>query len=125
MDRKALHDLSKELDALVELFCAVGPVLRGTISTFKRRCGHPGCRCAQGNLHETLVLLERTPAGRRVRKLSPKEARRLRDLCRHYRQLLRARARVGKLSAELLESLDRLWLARLRSGDRFLGAKKG
>ncbi len=120
----ALHDLCKELDSIVELFCANGPVLRGSITTLKRRCGKPGCRCAQGKLHETLVLLERTPAGRRVRKLSGKAAHQLQRPCRQYRQLLRARARAVKLSLELRESLDRLWLARLRSGERFFGAKR-
>lgn len=34
----------------------VAPVLRGTLITMRRRCGKPGCRCAQGQLHEGPAL---------------------------------------------------------------------
>jgi Family of unknown function (DUF6788) len=118
-DRKALDDLCKEISAIVALFAAPSPVLRGTISTIKRRCGKPSCRCAQGEPHATLVFLERTQAGRRARKVTGKEALGLRRPCSHYRKLFRARARLVKLTAELRWSIDRLWVARLSTGERF------
>jgi len=31
-------------------------VLRGSLITLKRKCGRPRCRCATGELHETLAL---------------------------------------------------------------------
>ena len=31
-------------------------VLRGTLTTFRRRCGKPGCRCATGEPHESPAL---------------------------------------------------------------------
>jgi hypothetical protein len=31
-------------------------LLRGTLATFRRRCGKPGCRCASGEPHETPAL---------------------------------------------------------------------
>ncbi len=31
-------------------------VLRGTLTTFRRRCGKPNCRCAAGERHETPAL---------------------------------------------------------------------
>lgn len=31
-------------------------LLRGTLTTFRRRCGTPGCRCADGALHESPAL---------------------------------------------------------------------
>ena len=31
-------------------------VLRGTLTTFRRRCGKPTCRCASGEPHESPAL---------------------------------------------------------------------
>ena len=31
-------------------------VLRGTLTTFRRRCGKPACRCAAGEPHESPAL---------------------------------------------------------------------
>lgn len=31
-------------------------VLRGSIIRFRRKCGHPKCRCTEGELHETWAL---------------------------------------------------------------------
>lgn len=31
-------------------------VLRGTLTTFRRRCGKPSCRCASGEPHESPAL---------------------------------------------------------------------
>ena len=38
-------------------------VLRGTLRTFRRRCGKPNCRCAGGEAHESPALTY-TDAGR-------------------------------------------------------------
>ena len=32
-------------------------MLRGTVSTFRRRCGKPNCRCAAGQGHESPALV--------------------------------------------------------------------
>lgn len=40
-----------------------GSVLRGRLTTFRRRCGTPGCRCAEGAPHESPALTY-TEAGR-------------------------------------------------------------
>src|SRR5947209_13406133 len=34
-----------------------GLVLRGSLTVMRRRCGSPGCHCANGELHETPVLV--------------------------------------------------------------------
>lgn len=31
-------------------------VLRGTLTTFRRRCGKPTCRCAEGDPHDSPAL---------------------------------------------------------------------
>ena len=39
-------------------------LLAGTLTTFRRRCGKPSCRCAAGDPHETPAL-RYTEGGRR------------------------------------------------------------
>lgn len=34
------------------------PLLRGTLSVRSRRCGKPNCRCARGELHVSLYLVQ-------------------------------------------------------------------
>ena len=40
-----------------------GSFLRGTLTTFRRRCGKPSCHCASGDPHESPALAY-TEAGR-------------------------------------------------------------
>ena len=44
------------LDARVKQLAAQGPVLAASLVKIARRCGRPGCHCAQGALHEGYYL---------------------------------------------------------------------
>lgn len=45
----------------------VEQTLRGSVQTQRRRCGKPGCRCAEGELHGPYVYLAvRSGAGSRL-----------------------------------------------------------
>lgn len=44
-----------------------GPqMLRGTLTTFRRRCGKPSCRCASGEPHESPALMYRDGGRTRI-----------------------------------------------------------
>ena len=61
-------------------------VLRGTLTTFRRRCGKPACRCATGEPHESPALTY-TEAGRtKTLTLSPAEVAEVRAALAHYEQ---------------------------------------
>jgi hypothetical protein len=47
-------------------------MLRGRLTTFRRRCGKPGCRCATGEPHESPAL--RYTEGRRSKLVTVAEA---------------------------------------------------
>jgi hypothetical protein len=52
-----------------------GPVmLRGTLTTFRRRCGKPSCRCASGEPHEGPALMYRDGGRTRIVTLTDAEA---------------------------------------------------
>lgn len=88
-------------------------VLRGTLTTFRRRCGKPSCRCATGEPHQSPALTF-TEAGRtKTITLSAGEVE----------AVAAALARYDKAKAELEVQAD-AGLARLRSR-RAEGSAKG
>lgn len=88
-------------------------VLRGTLTTFRRRCGKPSCRCATGEAHESPALTF-TEAGRtKTITLSAAEVE----------EVAAALARYETARAEL-EAQAEAGLARLRSR-RGGGSSKG
>jgi hypothetical protein len=48
-------------------------MLRGTLTTFRRRCGKPSCRCAAGEPHESPALMYRDGGRTKIVTLSPEE----------------------------------------------------
>jgi hypothetical protein len=88
-------------------------VLRGTLTTFRRRCGKPSCRCATGAPHESPALTF-TEAGRtKTLTLSAGEVE----------EVEAALARYQTAKAEL-EAQAEAGLARLR-GRRAGGSAEG
>jgi hypothetical protein len=82
-------------------------VLRGTLTTFRRRCGKVTCRCAAGEPHESPALTF-TEAGRtKTITLSAKEVT----------EVAAALARYEAARAEL-DAAAEAGLAKLRSGRR-------
>jgi len=49
-------------------------MLRGTLTTFRRRCGKPSCRCASGEPHESPALMYRDGGRTKIVTLSAAEA---------------------------------------------------
>jgi len=89
-------------------------VLRGTLTTFRRRCGKPSCRCATGEPHQSPALTF-TEAGRtKTITLSAGEVERVGA----------ALARYETARAELEAQAD-AGLERLRSGRAAGSPKKG
>lgn len=79
-------------------------VLRGTLTTFRRRCGKPSCRCAAGEAHQSPALTF-TEAGR-TKTITLSAAQ--------VDEVAAALARYERARAELEAQAD-AGLARLRS----------
>lgn len=77
-------------------------LLPGTLIIDRRRCGHPGCRCARGALHETPALSYTVAGQRQKLMLRPQDLAQVRAALARYR---RARA---KLDGQALQDLTRL-----------------
>lgn len=89
-------------------------VLRGTLTTFRRRCGKPSCRCATGEPHESPALTFTEEGRTKTITLSGSEVK----------EVAAAVARYQEARAELDAQAD-AGLARLRSRRRGSDTKGG
>lgn len=78
-------------------------VLRGTLTTFRRKCGKPSCRCATGEPHESPALVY-------------SEAGRTKTLTLRHGEVTEVRAALARYQAARteLESAAQAGLAALR-----------
>jgi hypothetical protein len=107
--RRAIVDVKEEQERQVEMVLAEkGPLIRGTVGQRGRRCGHPGCRCARGELHESKYLSVAVGGRTRVVHLPEADVTRVAKAARRYRRFRRARARLVRLAARLVGLVDRL-----------------
>ena len=79
-------------------------MLRGTLTTFRRRCGKPTCRCADGDPHESPALVYTVQGRNKTMTLSAEDVA----------EVAAAIARYEAARAEL-EDAAAAGLARLRS----------
>lgn len=79
-------------------------MLRGTLTTFRRRCGKPTCRCAAGDPHESPALVYTVEGRTKTMTLSAEDVA----------EVAAAIARYEAARAEL-EDAAAAGLARLRS----------
>lgn len=81
----------------------------GTVSWVERRCGRPGCHCAQGSGHRQLQFLFADADGRRrckvIRRTDEARLEEANQRYRAYRQDLRELAAIQKRERQLLMAL--------------------
>ena len=82
--------------------------MKGTVYEQKRKCGKPGCHCASGEAHSSMIL-SRSEQGRT--KLTVIPSGHLKDfqvLTERYQQVRRARARLGQIYKTMISLIDQL-----------------
>lgn len=116
--RTRLTDAQKQLAELLEGCFGREPLLPGSLYLSRRKCGKANCRCAGGELHESLALSLRPPEGR-PRNFSPPpdQIDALRKMTDDYRRLRRARARLARWQGELMKLVDEIQAIRVQLGE--------
>ncbi len=110
-----LGELDAELHRLIEVFTSLQPLWKGNVYTIRRRCGHANCRCAQGELHVSTVLSDRTGEKPRTLALPGKEVDRFQRMTKRYSRFQHARARIKKIAAQIVRLADALCEIRLEA----------
>ena len=106
--RQTLLHLAGEIKGLVEPFFSDRPVIKGTVYELRRRCGKPGCKCAQGELHARMVVSASEGGKTRLQVIPRGFLVEVQAKVRRYQELRRVRARLGEIYREMLKGMDQM-----------------
>ena len=101
--RMSAGQLRARRRALAERLGNVEHVLAGSLAEQSRRCGRPGCRCADGEPHGPYAYFTPRPAGRgRARYVPASLADAVRRFLRRGTEVEAVLAEISAVNAELL-----------------------
>lgn len=106
--RKQLQLRQRELGDLLRVLKQRRPLIRGSVYNLRRKCGKDGCRCQEGQLHESWVLSVPERGVKRMRVVPRGKRIQWQAMTERYRRFRRTRAQLVKLFAEIIKLTDEL-----------------
>jgi len=119
--RQRVLTLDEERRKLLHLILRALGMVSGSLYQMKRRCGHPGCKCAKGDLHSSWYLSRLIEGKTKLDYIGRVVPEWLDEAVRRYQTYQSILARVRKLDLEISECLN---LLRDMKVKRFEEAKK-
>lgn len=110
--RQSLKRLSDEARKLIEPSFSDKPVIKGSVYELKRKCGKPGCKCAQGELHSRMVLSASEKGKTRLRVIPHGFLVEVQIKVRRYQELRRARSRLVEVQRKMIRVMDEMEVMR-------------
>lgn len=106
--RKQLWRAYQTLGRTLQAMTRDARLIPGSFYLMRRKCGHPTCHCARGQLHPAWVLT-RSEAGRhKLYNVPAPERAQVRQQAGAWRRAQRARAQFVKQTAALLALADQI-----------------
>jgi len=106
--RQSLRSLSGDIRQLINPSFSDKPVIKGSVYELKRKCGKPGCKCAQGELHSRMVLSASEKGKTSLHVIPHGFLVEIRIKVRRYQELRRARARLVEVHRKMLLVIDEM-----------------
>ena len=106
--RQTLLQLASEIEDLVKPLFSDRPVIKGTVYELKRKCGKPGCKCAQGELHTRMVVSASEKGKTKLQVIPHESLGEIQAKVRRYQELRRVRARLGEIYRKMLKVMDEM-----------------
>ncbi len=106
--RKQLQQCHREVGDLLRMLKQRRPLVRGNVYNLRRKCGKAGCRCQDGDLHQSWVLSVPEKGRKRMRAVPKGKRTQWQPMAERYRRFRRSRARLVKLFTEILGLVDEL-----------------
>jgi len=110
--RQSLRRLSDEARKLIDPSFSDKPVIKGSVYELKRKCGKPGCKCAQGELHSRMVLSASEKGKTRLRVIPHGFLVEVQIKVRRYQELRRARSRLVEVHRKMIRVMDEMEVMR-------------
>jgi hypothetical protein len=106
--RHSLRRLSDEIRQLINPSFSDMPVIKGSVYELKRKCGKPGCKCAQGELHSRMVV-SASEKGKTILRVIPHGFLvEVQGKVRRYQELRGARARLVGVHRKMIQVMDEM-----------------
>jgi hypothetical protein len=106
--RQRVRDLDHRRRRLIEDALRPLPMVVGYLFQMRRRCGHPGCRCAKGKLHASWYLSRRVAGKTKLSYLGRIIPEWLAPRVRRYREYQRSLASIREIDREISALLNEL-----------------
>ncbi len=106
--RQALVQLADEVRQLIDPFLSDRPVIKGSVYELKRKCGKPGCKCAQGELHRRMVVSASEKGKTKLRVIPRGFFVEVESKVRGYQKLRRVRTRLVEVHKKILQVMDEM-----------------
>lgn len=106
--RQSLARLANEIRQIVDPFFSDKPVIKGSVYELKTKCGKPGCKCAQGQLHHRMVLSASEKGKTKLRAIPRGFLIEVQTKVRRYQELRRARVRLIEVHKNMLQTMDEM-----------------
>lgn len=106
--RQSLTRLADEVSQLIKPFFSDKAVIKGSVYELKRKCGKPGCRCAQGHLHSCMVLSASEKGKTKLRVIPRGRLVDVQTKVERYQRLRRARVRLIEVHRKMLGVVDEM-----------------
>jgi hypothetical protein len=106
--RQSLGHLSYQIRDLIRPFFSDKPVIKGSVYELKRKCGKPGCKCAEGQLHSSMVLSSSEKGRTRLRIIPLGSLLEVKRKVQRYQALRRSRSQLVQSFREMLQVLDEM-----------------
>ena len=106
--RQSLVQLADEVRQLVDPLLSDKPVIKGSVYELKRKCGKPGCKCAQGELHRSMVVSASEKGKTKLRVIPRGSLVEVESKVRRYQKLRRVRTRLGEVHKNILRIMDEI-----------------
>jgi hypothetical protein len=106
--RQSLSQLCDEIKKLTKPFLSDLPVIKGSVYELKRKCGKPGCKCAQGELHGRMVVSASEKGKTSLRVIPSGFLVEVQAKVRRYQELRQARARLVEVHKKMLRVMDEM-----------------
>ena len=106
--RQSLVQLADEIRQLVGPFLSDRPVIKGSVYELKRKCGKPGCKCAQGELHRSMVVSASEKGKTKLRVIPRGCFVEVESKVQGYQKLRRVRTRLVEVHKKILRIMDEM-----------------
>lgn len=116
MNKKPTVELEAQRAVLRRQLRQAGPLVEGSIAMVARKCGSPGCPCAQGVVQHQAMILCKKVNGRSVATYVPKALwSQVREWNREHKKIKRVLKELSVIGEQLIRN---------HVGDRRRGARR-